>query len=413
MACQIAAPSLYYKMITEPASLPRVLILDDEEVHRMTITLQLKGLCEFVCFADPRPAIEYLKANSVDAAIVDVRMPFMPVDGLWFLQQLRAFDSLLGVVMRTADDDVSIAQACIEARAVQRIIKSEPGAKAKLRESVIAAISETRMRREQNAASSEARAANAQLLSALGRTDDELTTAGMCFGFIQGIAPQVMAMNGYTSMLARLASSGGDPRLKDTVEKTHAIAERLSRLFSAFLANPFVASPSAGVSCSGNACIDALSHVFKGHALFVNGSRRLSMKSVPPDAIIKIEPSRLLTALRHLVEYCGLRARAGAEVSVGWAHCNSSEEWINSARDLLMLNARFASGRPCAAFAVECDMGGLPMEDIRFAMKNCSEDPRVGNLFMAAAMSLDEGVPLAVSSAAGGVTSFRLFIPLA
>ena len=94
---------------TEPTKIPRILVLDDEEVQRMSTHIQLADLGIFVDFGDPRPALEYLAHNEVDAAVVDMRMPGLPVDGVWFLQELRKRDRELGVVLRTADDSVAMA----------------------------------------------------------------------------------------------------------------------------------------------------------------------------------------------------------------------------------------------------------------------------------------------------------------
>ena len=77
----------------------RILVLDDEDTQRRTIHHQLAELGGFVDFGDPREAIAYLRLNEVDAVVVDIRMPKLPVDGLWFLAQLREFDKDLGVVL--------------------------------------------------------------------------------------------------------------------------------------------------------------------------------------------------------------------------------------------------------------------------------------------------------------------------
>ena len=149
---------------TEPTKIPRILVLDDEEVQRMSTHIQLADLGIFVDFGDPRPALEYLAQNEVDAAVVDMRMPGLPVDGVWFLQELRKRDRELGVVLRTADDGVAMAQAAIEARAVQRVVKASPDAKARLRAAVQLAIKETRERRRMVGTADEAERTRQQLM---------------------------------------------------------------------------------------------------------------------------------------------------------------------------------------------------------------------------------------------------------
>ncbi|HKB90797.1 MAG TPA: response regulator, partial [Opitutaceae bacterium] len=60
---------------------PVILLLDDERPQILSLRAQLRDIGELLEFSDPRPALDFLRTNKVDAAIVDIRMPRLPVDG--------------------------------------------------------------------------------------------------------------------------------------------------------------------------------------------------------------------------------------------------------------------------------------------------------------------------------------------
>jgi DNA-binding NtrC family response regulator len=67
-----------------------VLIVDDEEMVTTSLRsfLELETDYEVVTFTDPREAIEYAKANSVDLVVSDYLMP--EVDGISLLMQIKS-----------------------------------------------------------------------------------------------------------------------------------------------------------------------------------------------------------------------------------------------------------------------------------------------------------------------------------
>jgi DNA-binding NtrC family response regulator len=67
-----------------------VLIVDDEEMVTTSLRsfLELETEYEVVTFTDPREAIEYARANSVDLVVSDYLMP--EVDGISLLMQIRS-----------------------------------------------------------------------------------------------------------------------------------------------------------------------------------------------------------------------------------------------------------------------------------------------------------------------------------
>ena len=395
-------------------SLPdaRILVLDDEDAQRRTIRHQLAELGGFVDFGDPREAIAYLRLNEVDAVVVDIRMPRLPVDGLWFLGQLREFDKELGVVLRTGDEDVAIAQAGLEARAIQRVIKGEPTSRVRLRTAVQTAIEETRSRRRAVAVAAEAERTRGELLIALGRMDDEISVAEMCRGFVQGLTNHVTAVAGYSELFVDHAGAAGDPALAELAGKNRVAASRLSAQVTEFLSNPYLEGTVTPLAVAGaNAFVEALHQIFRNHALFGAGKRTFSARGALPDALFVANPTRTLTALRHLVEYCALRGKPAGTVALTVTVCANGGALLAASKNALVINGRSASTRPNVVFVIQAELGNQPLENIRRDLRQCSSDPRIGNLLMVGAAIIDDHLALGVSHSAKGLTTFQLYIP--
>ncbi len=386
---------------------PRLLILDDEPVQRMTVHLHLTGLGEFVDFGDPRIALEYLKENEVDAAIVDIRMPSLPVDGVWFLHELRKRDRDLGVVLRTADDSVEIAQAGIESRAVQRVVKSTPDARSRLRSAVELAIRETRERRRAASALADIEETRHQLATVLGRIECDITVAEMCRGFVQGLTNRVATLAGYSELLLEQLGQR-DPELSELAARNRATAQALSEQVTAFLSTQYL---QANARSTANGCVEALAQIFQSHPLFGSDGCLFGAKGTLPDIELSADATRLISALRHLVEYCAQRASRSVPISVTVARTSNCRVALQTKRDRLVLNSRSASGSPAAVFSIQADLGAVGFDALTEAFRNGSSDMRSGNLLVVSAELLDDHLALDVEHTRKGATVFNLYVP--
>jgi CheY-like chemotaxis protein len=387
---------------------PRLLILDDEPVQRMTMHLHLAGLGAFVDFGDPRPALEYLEHHQVDAVIVDIRMPSLPVDGLWFLQELRKRDRDLGVILRTADDGVEIAQAGIESRAIQRVIKSMPDAKARLRTAVQTAVMETRERRRAGAALVDAEMTRQQLVSVLGRVECEMSVAEMCRGFVQGLTTKVATLTGYSELLCEQLSAT-DPTARDLLERNRDAAHALSERVTNFLSTPYL-EPEASAAING--CVDALIQIFRVHPSFGAKGCRFEARGILPDAEFSANPTRLVAALRHLVEYCAHRSAPAGVIGLTVNRCPNARLAIALNKEGLVLNPRWAPGGPALLVTLQADIGHAGLEELRRDFRTCSPDPQSGNLLIVGAELVDDHLALDIVRTKKGATMFNLYLPL-
>lgn len=94
-------------------SLPTVLFVDDEEHLRIAASqsFELAGIGA-ECFCDAPSVLRRLNADFDGVLVTDIRMPGM--DGIALLEQVKARDPDLPVIMVTGHGDVDLAVSCIK-----------------------------------------------------------------------------------------------------------------------------------------------------------------------------------------------------------------------------------------------------------------------------------------------------------
>ena len=83
----------------------RLLLADDEEDFRTTLASRLrKRRLEVMAVEDGYKAVEIVRSNPIDVAVVDVKMPGM--DGLETLKQIKQINPLIEVILLTGHASV-------------------------------------------------------------------------------------------------------------------------------------------------------------------------------------------------------------------------------------------------------------------------------------------------------------------
>jgi adenylate cyclase len=104
---------------------PVVLIVDDNEDNRFTLTMRLEscGYSNLVTAENGREALEKMRSEPVDLVLLDIMMP--ELDGYGVLAEMSADVSLRGipVVMISAIEDVNSVVRCIELGATDYLTK--------------------------------------------------------------------------------------------------------------------------------------------------------------------------------------------------------------------------------------------------------------------------------------------------
>src|SRR6476660_1243856 len=127
LACAVAPPFRQSEagMTDSTTPGPRILVVDDNDDNRYTLTLylELEGYADIQIAEDGKQAIARLDKESFDVVLLDVMMP--KVDGYqvlsWLKDQRRLHD--LPVIMISALNEMSSVVRCIELGAVDFLLK--------------------------------------------------------------------------------------------------------------------------------------------------------------------------------------------------------------------------------------------------------------------------------------------------
>jgi two-component system, LuxR family, response regulator FixJ len=100
-------------MMAEQSSRKKVFIVDDEPrvLKAIAQTVAVLG-CTITCFASAEECLETLKGESCDLLITDLKMPGM--DGLALLNEAKALNPLLPVLVVTAYGDIPVAVKAVK-----------------------------------------------------------------------------------------------------------------------------------------------------------------------------------------------------------------------------------------------------------------------------------------------------------
>src|SRR6266567_3412873 len=109
----------------EPVALPRhrgkLLVVDDEDGPRQSLRVIFKDDYEILMAADGPAAIELAQNNSIDVAVLDIRMAGM--SGIEVLERLKFVDPAIEVVMMTAFETTDTIRQALRLRACDYINK--------------------------------------------------------------------------------------------------------------------------------------------------------------------------------------------------------------------------------------------------------------------------------------------------
>lgn len=389
-----------------------ILILEDERAQILALRSQLKGLGRLVEFSEPEPALAYARGHPCDAAIVDVRMPRSAMDGLAFLRALREFDRELAIIIRTASESDQIADRAIELRAIKRAVKSKTTL-AELRRSTLEAIQETRQRREVTRNARSAEATRSQLAEALGTYDLRLAAADLHRGLVHGLRNQLTALSALASVLQQDAARAGDAAFQADARRCADLAAGMIDAVNAFLDGPFGDGGAAALA-SVNASIDALRQFFAGARRWSAEGKRVQLRDLLSDTFVVCSPLELMNGLRHLVEYCLVRAEAGSEIAVAasTALAEGLAARLDAAACVLNRDA-IRRDHPHVAIRVTAPLPDVTVEAVQAAFVSGGENARMGNLaVLSDALTTARG-GLILGRGAGGALVLEPLFPIA
>jgi len=105
----------------------RILVIDDNRSILSAIDLLLKGLCaQVITLPGPQNMMDTLRKNAIDVILLDMNFSAginSGNEGLYWLQQILAYDHRISIVMITAYGDVELAVKAVKLGAVDFVLK--------------------------------------------------------------------------------------------------------------------------------------------------------------------------------------------------------------------------------------------------------------------------------------------------
>jgi two-component system, NtrC family, nitrogen regulation response regulator GlnG len=111
-------------MATEtPSSVTQVLLVDDEPqaLHSASVVLRTSGVAEVQTLNDSRAVLPLLTEQAVGVLVLDLSMPH--ISGQALLERVAAAHPDVPVILMTATNDLDTAVRCMQAGAIDYLVK--------------------------------------------------------------------------------------------------------------------------------------------------------------------------------------------------------------------------------------------------------------------------------------------------
>ncbi len=397
-------------------SQPKIVILEDERAQLLAVRAALHGIGELKGFADPSPALVFLKHHMVDAAIVDIHMPHFRSNGMDFIRAVREFDKDLCVIIRTGDASADLADGAIEVRAFRRAIKGKTSIN-ELRDITLAAVEETRIRRQVSSDAANTTAVKTQWVQTLGSAEETLSVKDSYKGLVQGMRNQLTAIAGFAEVMEEATQRGRTDLLKEYAAKNKLLVGGLLTELNVFLDGPFSeALRTARTEGRGtvNGVLESLRKHFLASPQWEADQKSVTLSGLGEDMCISASPVRLMTAIRHLLEFCFYRSPAKSVIRLT-THCvDRATSMIDSICDpkLVFTEGLMNRAGVFVTFRVCSRLVATSLEDIRRSFHEYPKDPHSGNLQMIPLALGDELAAITVHLAPVEATVFDLYLPV-
>lgn len=214
-------PSVESKDVAPKSEAVRILVVDDDEVDRMSILRALRHWTtplEIVEASTGEAALEAFGASHFDAVLLDYRLPDM--DGLDVLRRMTSGQlGSTAVIILTGMDNDALAEQCIEAGAQDFVLKQEISSRRLLR-----AIMHARMRHKIELDLLESREHLRKLAE-----QDQLTGLANRYFFDQSLRSAIARANRYNESLALLMLDLDDFKLVND-SQGHDVGDLMLRM---------------------------------------------------------------------------------------------------------------------------------------------------------------------------------------
>ena len=396
-----------------PDSTPTILVLDDERAQLATLRAQLSGIGRVRAFADPEEAFVFASSHSLDAAIVDIRMPDRPTDGFAFIARIRESDHALAIIVRTADACVEIADEALKLHAFRRLVKSHTSID-EVQRVTREAIAETRARRTAEIDARDGGRAKEELFCARGAIDDYLTIGHACRVLLNSLRDLTTSSAGCAEALFARASELKDPQLLTTAALNRNVAHRLVAQTRDFLENPLF-EQNGQRQASLNATLAYLERLVASEPSLASQRKTLAVTRLPSDLRVAMSAQALVKALRHVISFCFQHAPASHAIQVRAAiaaHPRDELALAAAGERALVFNRQFLPPDACAQITLTADLGAVSLAEIHRVILHPGVDLETSSLFVFAFTLTDDRHMFLVRTLPDRLTAFEIYIAL-
>lgn len=396
---------------------PTILVLEDERPQILALRATLQPIGKVVDFSDPEHALDYLQEQEVDAAVIDIHMPKMPLNGIEFIRAVRSFDKDLAVIIRTGDTSIEIAEHAIELQAFRRVIKSRTSVH-ELRDVLRAGIAETRNRRQLNRDAASAADASRRLEQTLGSFEDDLSAAECYKAMLHSLRNQLTAVAGLAEVWSVVAREIDHRLLVDTAGENSRIVSRMLGDMMAFLDGPFAEPQTVvdrSVHADVNATLEILRKRFAAATAWSAQQKSVQISGLHQPLLAEASPIRLLTALRHTTEFCLASSPNGTRVLLKTYFVPDMGNHLARFGAQHLVFNRPARGRALGYICFDWQAGRVmrSLEQIRQQIHAHPDDPRTANLHMISLSLGEDRCTVVVHVSPENLLSIQLLVPTA
>ena len=328
---------------------PTLLIVDDEPGPRESLRIVFKDRYQCVTATCGREGIEYARTHTVDAAILDIKMP--DLTGVDVLRELKEIDPDIECVMLTGYETIETARAAVRFGAADYLNK--PFDVFSVRE-----VLDKCMKRRQGKQSAEENLrtleqTNEQLAGELAQLNRAVEAGVLSAGVVHEMNNPLAIIAGYSDLLGRdlAALNVTDQETAQHVRQRLASIQReigrckdIARRFLNFSRSPQGAMEVIGA----RKMLEDAAALIKAHP--ANTGAEIKFTSDDPDPTLKVNPAEILQILINLgvnalhatngggtLEFTAARATSlPAELAfrperfsewVGWSRMSGSGRW--------------------------------------------------------------------------------------
>lgn len=284
---------------TPTATLPTLLIVDDEEGPRHSLRMVFKQDFNVHAVDNGDKAIEFAQHFPVQLAILDIRMAGK--SGIDVLRGLKAIDPHIEVIMLTAYETIETARQALRLGACDYL--SKPFDLSTIREAVSRALHLRRISETVSSTSERLNALTEQLNDASVKEEMSRTTTEIYAGALHDINNPLTVIMGYVELLRHKLDSVGSlygADLQGVREDVNLLAKQvntcaaITRRYLRFVNKRSAQAPEVSV----NQVIDDVHTLMRNHPSLRGG--KLSAKHLDRDAAAQIGGTELIQILLNL-----------------------------------------------------------------------------------------------------------------